>query len=499
MQERVYTPLPTTAAYVLSEKLYDVIMGPRGSGKTTGTIMKTLFQARQTEEKWWPLKFAVIRDTRANLGRSFGRSIRQWLPAPHSDFVGKQDEPDACKIYLGPKRDLVHIAHLDFFGVNSAADFSRFQSYEASGGVIIEEPCPLKTNDEASSAGIQESVLAAAVTCLRAAPRPRVMIASNPPSGDHWLAQLFHLPGWEAYADLELEMDEEQLAARARIREQSGVFITPPEECAAELVSPGYRERNRDIYLATGDRSLFARLVEGRVSSVDVGVRVTPEFHGGHIVQGLRPMPHVPAVLGLDYGLNPTCIIAQVTPSGYLNILKAWTRENVGMKQLMEEDVQPWLAQSGITSWWYAGGVEGREREQSDSEETALRKVFEVLGPARYVAAPVGWSARRQGLKEALERGHGGTPWVRIDGQGAALLVRCLDGGWAYETNASEQVRNEQVPPKKRYSHLGDAMCALACALLRKTEAEEKRKRGRPLKLVTRYPAALVGGSRTGV
>lgn len=496
-----YTPLATARRFMLSEAAIKVLIGARGSGKSTAMLMEVLRESVATEERFWPLRWAVVRDTRANLGRTFARSIRQWLPEPYAHLKGKDDEPDGCDVYIGTKKQLRHVAHLDFFGVNSAADHSRFQSYEASGGIVMEEPCPLKTNTEAISSGIQESVLSSAMTCLRAGPNPRVLIASNPPSGDHWLCQLFHLSGWEIFPELEGEMSEEQRAARARIRAASEVFVTPQEECAAELVTPGYRARMRDALMATGDMALVARLVEGRTGSVDVGVRVTPEFHGGHIVAQLPVMANVPAVLAFDYGLNPTCIVAQVTPQGYLNVLRAWSRQNVGMKQLLEQDVQPWLAQSGLRSWWYCGGAEAREREQSDSEESALKVILRTLGAARYQAAPVSWSARRQALKEALTRSPGGFPWVRVSQEGAALLIRCLDGGWAYATDASEQVRNETVPPKNRYSHLGDAMCALAAVLLRKTDPEERRATKRtPAVCYPALPASWAQGqTRTRV
>lgn len=469
-----YSPLPTLSRFLRSEALYNVCCGARGSGKTTAGLMRTILLARQADPKYYPLRWAVIRDTRKAIGLTLAKTIKAWLPEPYAKWRGKEEEPESCDIYLGGKGTLEHILHFDFFGVNSPADHSRFQSYEASGGVWIEEPCPLKTNTEVLSTGVGESVLATAVTCLRAAPRPSVQLTMNPPSGDFWVAQLWKLPGSEPFSDLELDMGEGQLAARESIREQSAVFMVPMEENSAELVSRGYVQRNRDILLATGDKALYARLVEGRVGSVDVGVRVAPEFGGHHIVSQLPVLANVPAILAFDYGLNPTCIVAQVTPTGYLNVLKAWSRPNVGIRQLLELDVQPWLGQAGIRQYWYCGGAEAREREQSDSEETALKVILRTLGTARYATAPVSWSARRQALKEALTRSPQGFPWVRIAQEGCANLIRCLDGGWAYATDASEQVRNETVPPKNRYSHLGDAMCALCAVLLRKTDPDAR-------------------------
>ena len=139
------------------------------------------------------------------------------------------------------------------------------------------------------------------------------------------------------------------------------------------------------------------------------------------------------------------------------------------------------------------------QREQSNSEETALRKIVQKLGIAAYKPAPVSWSARRDAMKEGLGRYVSGTAWIRVDQQGAAMLVRCLDGGWAYEVNASEQVRNETVPPKGRFSHLGDAFAALCAVLLRKTDAQSRSVQ-KPRTSQVRYPTyRQTGASRTGV
>lgn len=491
---------PTVARFIVSRAFYNLICGPRGSGKTSGSLMRAIMAARDSHARFYPLRWAVIRDTRKNIGLTLAKTIKYWLPEPYARWRGKPEEPESCDIYLGKKPNLTHLLHFDFFGINSPADHDRFQSYEASGGVWIEEPCPLRTNQEFLSSGVAESVLASAVTCLRASPYPTVQLSMNPPSADHWTAQLFHLPGYEACADAELEMGQEQMHARDTIRANSAVFMMPPGENAAERMTPGYTERNRQILLATGHTDLYARLVEGRLGYVDVGLRVTPEFSGAHLAPGTRVLPAVPMILAWDFGLFATCVAAQVSPQGYLLIHRAWSRENTGIKQLCEQFVHPWLVQQPVERWWYCGGHEAKEREQSNSEETALKQIMRSLGNAQYKPAPVSWSARRQAMKDALTRSPGGIQWVRIDPQGAAWLVRALDGGWSYETNASEQVRNETVPPKGRFSHVGDAFAALCAVLLRKTDATA-RQITRPRTSQTRFLTSVRGyaSNRTGV
>ena len=486
MPDVYFDASPTVGRFIASRKFYNLACGIRGAGKTSAGLIRAIMHAQEQDSRLYPLRWAVIRDTRKNIGLTLAKTIKYWLPEPYAAWRGTREEPESCDIFVGEKSHLTHLIHFDFFGINSPADHDRFQSYEASGGIWMEEPCPLRTNQEFLSSGIAESVLATAVTCLRAAPFPTVQLTMNPPSADHWVAQLFHLPGFNAYADAELEMEDQQTADREGIRANSAIFMIPPHENAAEKMTPGYVERNRQILSATGHADLQARLVEGRVGHVDVGLRVTPEFHGAHLAPGLQVLPHIPMILAWDFGLFCTCIAAQVSPQGYLLIYKAWSRENTGVKQLCEAYVHPWLAQQPVERWWYCGGHEAKQREQSNSDETALRAIYRALGQAQYRPAPVSWSARREGMKDGLTRTPGGLPWVRIDPQGAALLVRALDGGWSYETNASEQVRNGTVPPKGRFSHLGDAFAALCSVLLRKTDAESRAPRS--VHTPVRYP-----------
>src|SRR6185295_824293 len=138
--------------------------------------------------------------------------------------------------------------------------------------------------------------------------------------------QLWQLPGYEAAGDLEWDMPDLQREIRQEIRDNSAIFMMKRGENAAEKESPGYTERNRQILLATGRTDLYARLVEGRIGFAQVGERVTPEFNGAHLSEGMQVVPHLPMILSFDFGLNCTCIAAQLSPQGYLLIHRAWTR-----------------------------------------------------------------------------------------------------------------------------------------------------------------------------
>lgn len=491
-----YTPSPTIRRFIMSTAFYNVCCSSRGGGKTTGALMRTIVHAMDHEERYRPLKWACVRDTRKNLGLTTARTIREWCPEPYAHWRGKAEEPESCTIYIKSKP----VVTFDFFGVNSPADLDRFQSYEASGGIWIEEPAPAATNTEYISSGIAESVLAMAVTSVRGAPWPSIQITMNPPSADHWTAQLWQLPGYEAMGEIEEEMPEDQRRAREDIRSQSAVFMVPPTENAAEKKTPGYTERNRQILLATGRTDMLARLVEGRIGYAQIGERVTPEFNASHIAHGMHVLAHTPIQFFYDFGLSPTCIATQISPQGYWLIYKVFQAQNVGMKQLIQQQIQPWLASHPeITHWSHGGGPEAVEREQSNSEESAMRTIIQLLGGA-YRAGPVSWAARRDAVHDALTRTPGGIPWVRVDAKGAALLVRCLDGGWAYPVDNAGHVRREKPDKRNRFDHIGDAFAHGCALLLKKTDREARQvpHAKAPTRFVPRREYAHYRGSRTG-
>lgn len=461
-----YTPSPTCEQFIMRNALINLIYGPRGEGKTSAGLMAAIYHALQTPRPLWPLGWALVRDTRRNIGITTARTILEWIPRPHSVWRGKQDEPESILILL----DRQPCIQFDCFGVDSPQDLNRFQSYEASGGIWIEEPAPAATNSETLSSGIAETVLAVAITSARGSLHPRLQITMNPPSADHWTAQLFHLDGYEEAENQELSMPPEQVAARQSLRAQSAIYAIPPgENTALDQKTPGYREKNRLALLATGRTDLAMRLVEGRVGYAAIGEAVTPDFGPHHLQRDLQISRNGLIFLAYDYGLMPAVIMAQLDPHGRLLIPAAFVMENAGITQLIARHIRPWIAHTGASRWVHIGGHEGVQREQSNSEETAVRTLIKELG-GRYIPGPVSWSARRDALREGLSRYVGTVPWVRIDPQGAAPLVRALSGAWHYPTDAMGRVSHDLPYKRGTPPSLGDAFAHLLAVLLRRSE-----------------------------
>lgn len=483
---RQFTPTPAQSKFIYSNSTYNLLMSSRGEGKSTSAVIAILVHAKRTPPENLPVKWAVVRDTRRNLGLSTVQTIKEWLPEQVASFWrGKEDEPEACKIVLNGQE----LADLHFFGCDSAKDLSYFQSFECD-GVWIEEPAPAAD----ISGGVSGDVLAIAGTSIRRTSIPRVQVTMNPPHGDHWTAQIWGLPG-----ATEPDWTPDEQEAVGRIRANSTVVVIPPgENIYLDQRSPGYRERNRDVLIAMGRSDLVNRLVHGKVGNVQVGEPVVPEFSSDYVVSACPPAkPGDKLLLGWDFWHHPAVTIFRPVPGGYLDVLGAFQGNNVGVRQMLDRDIMPWFASNipeGV-SWQHTGDPSGLTGDQSNSHQSAVKVVIEKL-PGQFIPGPVSVDDRRNPVHDVMNRMVMGRPWVRIDERYSAPLVKALEGGWHYPKDASGTVVKERWA-KNLSSNVGESF-AYGCALLtRRDETVSSLERHRRKLAQTRRGRSGVG-NRTG-
>jgi len=455
-----YTPGPTVAAFIRSMADIAIIMGSRGEGKTTGGIYRLLYKAEQESREKWPLKVAVVRDTYENVKRTVIESLRLERKVRNLPVTGIDG--------LEPR--IVNIAgrvEMHMFGMDTMPDANKFQGM-GIGGLWIEEPAPAAD----LTSGVPVEVLAIGMTSLRQPGwKPFVQITMNPPDEDHWSIKIM-----DTIRELGLE-SEHPISVQL-------LTIVPGEN--DQNLPIGYRERNRQILLSIGREDLVHRLVEGKIGSVQLGYAVTPDYNRNiHLARG--PLPWLPGGQPLrfwDFGLHPAAIIAQQTPSGFLRIFAAFQGENVGLEQLLDNQVIPWLVRRKLNpkrdgKWRDIGDPAGFTPDQTNSERSNVTTLYDVL-QATLEPAPKDWSARRDACRGALTKLVGGVPLIQIDpSQDTKPLRRALEGGWHYKRNASGKI--SEKPMKDIHSHPGDAfgygVSVLFPQFIRAMRAEEERRR----------------------
>lgn len=415
-------------AFIDSGVLENCLMGPRGEGKTEAGIVAIHFHALAQASAYRPMPWAVVRDTWANLERTTLQSI--IVPRPES-FAAKI--LPYLKIREGGRQiELPGLWKLWLFGADSAADLNKLQSMQLA-GLWLEEAAPAATEDIGS--GVAEDLWTIGITSLRhpVTTNRRAQITMNYPDEDHWTWQRFYMA------------DDPERA----------LFQIP--RGANKHVDDQYR---RNMYNALKDKpQLLARLVEGKPAHVYQGEAVTPEYslnHRADVV--LEPIRDKKLMRSWDGGLNPSCVIWQITPSGRVFVLDALRGENMGMRQMIETMVKPLLSEryEGCKEWEDSGDPALNERDQSDSTVRAAAVIEKELDTT-FLPGISSWESRKETIKELLNRQVEGLPMVLLSKR-ATILHAALSGGWHYKKTPTGAILRD-IPMKDKHSHPADAFC----------------------------------------
>lgn len=326
-------------------------------------------------------------------------------------------------------------------GVESDEDASKIASMPL-GAFAIDEP----SGAAGESSGVSEFIFETAQAQLR---QPGMnwyacKLAQNNPDESHWTYKKFWDPGTPADPGMELLPLQESGYRTWQTKEPENLAHLPP----------GYYEKMARTWADRPD--LVRRFVDGKHGFQQQGVPITPEWNDElHLARDLRPVPGAPLQLLYDGGLNPTCIITQVTPQGNWNFLEAFVGSGIGMFELVEDVVKPALrSRYRGYRWTHIGDPNLRMREQSSSKQSAARVIVKELG-GRFIQGAVKEAARIDPLRAILRKVKDGRGVVQVDRDRCRTVWHALRGGWhrhVQRTGVVGQIK------KNIHSHPGDAV-----------------------------------------
>jgi hypothetical protein len=315
-----------------------------------------------------------------------------------------------------------------FLGMDDPQDASKLMSRELA-GFGMDEPAPA-----IGTAGIDELIFDIGMSRLRQQGMKwyAAKLAENNPDENHWTYRKFVSPGTDGY-----------------------VLWQPTNPENSANLPPEYYADLRKLWGHRPD--LLRRFVDGEFGFQMMGKAVTPQWSDRmHLAVGLHPMPRIPIYILWDFGHNPTAIITQKTPMGSWNILDAIVGENIGVEELIMDEVKPLIADRYRNmSITHIGDPAGNEREQTSTTRTAVRYILQELG-GNWRSGPVRTHARVNPLQAVLTRTINGRGLVQVDRERANKVYQALRGGWHYHTARSGLIGSE--PVKNEHSHPGDAM-----------------------------------------
>lgn len=436
------TLTPSQARFVFSQKRHVWLVGGQGEGKSYTAIVGILHHASRQPRTLHPLtgaplpvRWAYLRDTHTSI-----RHIT--VPAVQRSFPGVFTFHDDYHVMRTQGLEV------DLFGMDRTDDLSRIQGAEYD-GIHIEEPAPIIAQGPAGAmvnAGMSREVFQVCATRMRGGgTQKRLQIGMNPADRSHW-----------TFYERELNPAWADCTETVRIRPGENPHITAEDR---EAVKRAFKDRP----------DLYARYVMGKESEVYPGVSITPEYNleWHRAPMELEPMAAAESHLWFDGGLNPTCVLAQLMPSGRVHLIDCVAMENAGMRQLIKAKLIPLLNSPKwrIVKRFRALGDDSlKNREQADSDYSGAKIIQDELAPwvrDGYEGGVQAWDLRREALKTLLDANVGGVAKLLVNpiptpGEPWHRLHAALAGGYCYQV--VNGVVQRDGPAKGIHSHCGDAI-----------------------------------------
>ena len=468
-----YTAEPTLRAFHASDAFIRGVRGPVGSGKSTGVgVMEMLIRAHQQEPgagKRRKTRWAAVRNTYGELKSTTIRTWQEWVPQDLAPI--KWDEPITCKMVQPLDDGTILDLEIIFIAVDRPAHIKKLKSLELTGAWL----------NEASE--LDKSVLDMLTARVGRCPSKKdgkmtwcgVVMDTNSMDDDHWYHDLAEGPtDNEKRAELEemLEGLRHSLAQIGMKRPLLAFFDQPAAliEAQGSYIPNPEAENIRNLNLGSG---YYLQLVAGkskdwidmyvmnRYGKVIDGKPVYPEYneqiHGRNI--NLRPIPGLPIMIGLDFGLSPAAVAMQVSTKGQLLVLGECVslERSMGLRQFIGDALKPYLANrfgnvdstGGTWEFRLVGDPAGAQRAQGD-EKTAFQIANEMnwsITPAKTNA----FMARRESIAWFLNRLVEGQPAFLLDAT-CKMLRKGFRGGYHYRrVQVVGEARFQDIPYKNKY------------------------------------------------
>jgi hypothetical protein len=436
-----YKAPPTIARFMKSPALYRGLLGPVGSGKSSGCCMELMHRAfaqAPGPDGVRRSRMAVVRNTYRELKDTTVRTWLSWFP---EGAFGPFATTDMChEVRLAhPDGGLVELDVL-FRALDRPQDVKKLLSLELTGAWINEaREMPLSIV-EALGDRVERYPAARDGGCAWAG----VIMDTNPPDSDHWwygLAEDTRPQGWAFFRQ------------PGGLVEQGGVFAPNPKAENLEHLPPDFYQRRMAGKTPAHVRVYYC----AQYGFVQDGLPVYPEFSDGRHVAAvdLAPVDGLPLCVGLDFGLTPAAVIGQRLASGRWLFLDELVSQDMGMVRfagLLCELLRNSYGDHKTEIW---GDPAGMARAQTDE-----RTPFDILRAHGLPARPAPSNdplLRREAVAAALSRDVDGLPGLMLSPR-CVTLRKGMAGAWHYRRlQIAGEARFIDQPDKNRFSHVCEA------------------------------------------
>jgi hypothetical protein len=446
-----YEDVPTIKKFALDNSRVRCLMGSFGSGKSSGCVIEIVRRAheqRPSPDGIRRSRWAVVRNSYGQLKDTTIKTFNDWFPPKIFGEFRVTDHTYIFTKFPGVQLEVI------FRALDRPDQVSNLLSLEVTGAWFNEvREIPFEIVDAMDSR-------------IGRYPGPRdggaswygIIMDTNPPNEDS-----------EFYNRFE------------KIRPADWKIFKQPSGLSIHAENTLHLPKNYYKNLARGKSEMYVRVyIHGQYGFMIAGKPVFGSFVDNvHVAPyQLEPMKGFPLVIGFDFGLQPACVIGQMTPLGQLRILDELVSDGMGIKQFCLNQLLPLLRQKyfGMHVMGY-GDPSGTSRAPTD-ESTC----FEVLhsseiGLKDVVPAETNAIQPRVGSVEwFLNQMYKGEPGFVLS-PNCHNLRKAMNGGYHYEKEP-KSLGNEYkpIPAKNFSSHISDALEMLCLFMQDKSDRDKKDK-----------------------
>lgn len=469
-----YTPPDTISRFIKDHlpgaMFEDWIVGPVGSGKTTGIFMKLIYMAGL--QKPGP---DGIRRSRAVIVRNTGQQLQDTtLNSWFTWFKPAQ----AGSWEITNKKFTLRYADVEcevlFRPLDTPQDISRVLSLEVTFAIIdefVEIPQAIVNALSARCGRYPSAVMGGATNW-------GMWGSSNPSTEDNWWFDYLHNG-----AGVIQPGEGVSLVQRMVMDERNARYFLQPS---------GFSERAENIEHLPGGKAYYTSLANNRT---EAWIKQFLEAEWGYSVAGkpviqsfnskihlskqrLQFDPNLHLVGGFDPGIGGAAmILGQEDLEGRLHVLGEIVTSGVGAERFVTERLRPFLARIApdLRPDGFTVAPDPAANNRSPNDESTI-----VSRIKRHYNVSIETNNRLPLRLDAIDhfctRLAYGMPSLVIDEQACPILVRALKGGWRYALDKNENLRggSEAKPEKNPYSHPGDAFGYLCRYFHRQVERNER-------------------------
>lgn len=453
-----YYPTPTLTKFHHSDAFVRGVMGPVGSGKSTGMtceIPRRATMQAPDKDNIRRTRWAIVRNTYRELKDTTVKTWLEWVTEKQFGGFNSSDMEHRLKFPLldGTMADCL----VQFRALDRPADVKKLLSLELTGAWFNEAREMPKSIIDAMTDRVERFP----ANCTWAG----VFMDTNPPDDDHW---------WYELAEGEWPEDWEFFRQPGGlIEDKNGIFHpNPAAENFRKEDAQGNMLMNTDGTPVRGGipTNYYTKRMAGKsvghirvyycakYGYVQEGKPIYPEFvetlHNSE--NKLAPVSGQTLYVGLDFGLTPAAVFGQKLVTGRWQWLDELVSEDMGMVRFAE------LLSQKLSSEPYRdlevevyGDPAGDNRAETD-EST----VFDILKAAGIPAKPApsqDYTLRRESVATPLSRLVDGKPGIKISLR-CKMLRKGMSGKYCYKrVQIVGEERYRDKPDKGIFSHVCEA------------------------------------------